>query len=85
MQLGFELTGTKGSLAYTQERLNELLYFRAGSDPRHSGYTRIEAGPQGVQLGLAHRSLQAEHEPVVEGSRVVEPVRIADQGVGERA
>src|SRR5260370_28313765 len=46
MQLGFELTCVKGSLVYTQERLNELLHFRTKGDPRHSGYTRIEAGPQ---------------------------------------
>ena len=52
MQLGFELTGTKGSLDYTQERLNELLHYRANGDPRHSGYTRIEAGPQHHPYGL---------------------------------
>jgi predicted dehydrogenase len=46
MQLGFELTGEKGSLVFTQERLNELLYFKASDDPRHAGFTRIEAGPQ---------------------------------------
>jgi predicted dehydrogenase len=52
MQLGFELTGTKGSLSYTQERLNELLYYRAGENPRHSGFVRIEAGPQHHPYGL---------------------------------
>ncbi|WP_020683040.1 Gfo/Idh/MocA family protein [Marinobacterium rhizophilum] len=46
MQLGFELVGSKGSLSFTQERFNELLYFKAGNDPRFSGYQRIEAGPQ---------------------------------------
>jgi predicted dehydrogenase len=51
MQLAFELTGTKGSLAFTQERLNELLYYRVGSDPRTSGYVRIEAGPQHPPYG----------------------------------
>jgi predicted dehydrogenase len=45
MQLGFELTGTRGSLAFTQERLNELLYYRGGGDPRHNGFVRIESGP----------------------------------------
>ncbi len=52
MQLSFELTGTKGSLAYTQERLNELLYYRAGGDPRYAGFLRIEAGPQHSPYGL---------------------------------
>jgi predicted dehydrogenase len=46
------LTGVKGSLVYTQERLNELLHFRANGDPRYSGYTRIEAGPQHYPYGL---------------------------------
>jgi len=45
MQLGFELTGEKGSLVFTQERLNELLFYKAGNDPKTSGYVRIEAGP----------------------------------------
>ncbi len=52
MQLGFELTGAKGSLVYTQERLNELLHYRAGGDPRQGGYTRIEAGPAHPPYGL---------------------------------
>jgi predicted dehydrogenase len=51
MQLGFELTGEKGSLVFTQERLNELLFYRAGGDPRQSGFTRIEAGPQHEPYG----------------------------------
>jgi predicted dehydrogenase len=46
MQLGFEINGTKGSLAFNQERLNELEFYKAGGDPRHAGFTRIEAGPQ---------------------------------------
>ena len=37
MQLGFELTGEKGSLVFTQERLNELLFYKAGGDARTSG------------------------------------------------
>ena len=52
MQLGFELTGSKGSLVFTQERMNELLHYRAGGDPRHSGFTRIETGPQHPPYGL---------------------------------
>ncbi len=46
MQLGFELSGSKGSLVFTQERFNEIHYYKAGADPRHGGFTRIEAGPQ---------------------------------------
>ncbi|MGQ0484146.1 MAG: Gfo/Idh/MocA family protein [Hyphomicrobiales bacterium] len=52
MQLGFELTGSKGTLVFTQERFNELLYYKSGGDPRHQGFTRIEAGPQHAPYGL---------------------------------
>ena len=45
MQLGFEVAGTKGSLSFTQERFNELRYYKVGGDPRHQGFTTIEAGP----------------------------------------
>jgi predicted dehydrogenase len=51
MQLGFELTGEKGSLVFTQERLNELLLYKAGGDARTSGYVKIEAGPQHAPYG----------------------------------
>ena len=58
MQLGFELYGAKGSLVYTQERLNELQFYTAGgetqahgTDSRTNGYVRIEAGPQHYPYG----------------------------------
>jgi len=51
MQLGFEISGDKGSLVFTQERLNELLFYRAGGDNRTNGYVRIEAGPQHPPYG----------------------------------
>jgi predicted dehydrogenase len=51
MQLGFELTGEKGSLVFSQERLNELHYYRAGGNARSNGFTRIEAGPQHQPYG----------------------------------
>lgn len=51
MQLAFELTGTKGSLVFNQERFNELLHYRTGQDPRTSGFVRIEAGPQHPPYG----------------------------------
>jgi predicted dehydrogenase len=51
MELGFEVAGTKGSLVFTQARFNELLFYRAGGDPRHAGSIRIEAGPQHEPYG----------------------------------
>ena len=51
MQLGFEISGEKGSLVFSQERLNELLFYRAGGDPKTSGYVKIESGPQHPPYG----------------------------------
>jgi predicted dehydrogenase len=51
MQLGFEIHGTKGALAFMQERLNELLHFRAG-EKGGGGFVRIEAGPNHHPYGL---------------------------------
>jgi predicted dehydrogenase len=51
MQLAFELTGEKGSLVFTQERLNELWLYEAGGETRHKGFTRIESGPQHPPYG----------------------------------
>jgi predicted dehydrogenase len=52
MQLGFELHGTKGSIAFTQERFNELQLYRKGGDGRQAGFQRIEAGPKHPPYGL---------------------------------
>ncbi|MDU8944139.1 Gfo/Idh/MocA family protein [Ovoidimarina sediminis] len=49
MDLSFEITGTKGAVAFTQERMNELLLY-AGSGAR-AGYRRIEAGPSHPPYG----------------------------------
>jgi predicted dehydrogenase len=51
MQLGFELYGTKGALAFSQERFNELMYYKTGL-PGRDGFTRIEAGPAHHPYGL---------------------------------
>jgi predicted dehydrogenase len=58
MQLGFELYGSKGSLVFSQERLNELQFYKAGGeahahgvDSRTNGYIKLEAGPQHYPYG----------------------------------
>jgi predicted dehydrogenase len=51
MQLGFELSGTKGGLVFSQENLNELHYYKSGGEPRHMGFTKLEAGPQHFPYG----------------------------------
>ena len=44
MGLGFEVSGSKGSIVFTQERFNELQLYRAGTSGRE-GFTTIMAGP----------------------------------------
>lgn len=46
MQLAFELVGSRGSIAFTQERFNELWLYQAGGAPGRSGYRLITAGPE---------------------------------------
>lgn len=43
MDLSWEISGTKGALAFTQERMNELQLW--SSSKGRSGYTKVEAGP----------------------------------------
>lgn len=45
MQLACEIVGTRGSLAFNQERLNELRLYRAGQSKGREGFTTICAGP----------------------------------------
>ena len=45
--LDYEIQGTKGSLYYTQERMNELkLYRHTDPDEREKGYKTIYIGPE---------------------------------------
>jgi len=49
--LAVEITGTKGTLVFDQERLNELRYYKAGQAPRTGGFSTILAGPQHPPYG----------------------------------
>ncbi|SER95559.1 Predicted dehydrogenase [Tranquillimonas rosea] len=49
MDLSFEITGTRGAVAFSQERMNELLLWSGMSG--RSGFTRIEAGPEHPPYG----------------------------------
>jgi predicted dehydrogenase len=51
MQLDFELYGTKGSLAFSQERFNELKLYKSGGAKGREGYTLITAGPDHPPYG----------------------------------
>ena len=45
MTLAFEITGTRGTIAFDQERMNELLVCKAGQSPELAGFTKILSGP----------------------------------------
>ncbi|MGI9419675.1 MAG: Gfo/Idh/MocA family protein [Geminicoccaceae bacterium] len=45
MHLAFELTGSRGTLAFDQERMNELRLFRFGDDPSRDGFKTILTSP----------------------------------------
>jgi predicted dehydrogenase len=52
MQHDFEVYGTKGALAFSQERFNELHYFSTADAKGRQGFRRIEAAPDHAPYGL---------------------------------
>ena len=52
MQHDFEVYGTKGALAFSQEHFNVLNYFSTDDPKRRQGFRRIEAGPDHAPYGL---------------------------------
>lgn len=52
MQHDFEIYGTKGALAFTQQRFNELHFFSTTDARGRKGFRRIEAGPEHAPYGL---------------------------------
>jgi predicted dehydrogenase len=51
MQHDFEVHGSTGALAFSQERFNELHFYAAGDAPARRGFRRIEAGPEHPPYG----------------------------------
>ncbi|MCI5074019.1 Gfo/Idh/MocA family oxidoreductase [Oricola sp.] len=51
MQHDFEIHGTKGALAFTQERFNELHFYSVGDPAGRRGFRRIEAAPDHPPYG----------------------------------
>lgn len=52
MQHDFEVYGTKGALAFSQEHFNVLTYFSTQDPKGRQGFRRIEAGPDHAPYGL---------------------------------
>jgi predicted dehydrogenase len=51
MQHDFEVYGSRGALAFSQERFNELHFYAAGDARGRRGFRRIEAGPDHPPYG----------------------------------
>ena len=51
MQLAYEIIGTRGSIAFTQERFNELRLFTRGGPSPTAGFRTIHAGPDHPPYG----------------------------------
>ena len=51
MDLSFEITGTKGAITFSQERMNELHVWEAGKSAGFSGFKKLEAGPDHTPYG----------------------------------
>ena len=45
----------------------------------------IQPRPQDMQFGFGHGALESEQQPVVEQSRVIQAVLVADERVGDAA
>ena len=51
MQIEFEVVGSKGALAFSQERLNELRLHKVEADESRNGFRTIVAGPEHPPYG----------------------------------
>lgn len=51
MDLSWEVTGTKGALAFSQERMNELWLYTDDTATNRSGFRKIETGPEHPPYG----------------------------------
>jgi predicted dehydrogenase len=51
MDLSWEVTGSKGALVFTQERMNELMVHMPGAKAGREGFQRIESGPAHPPFG----------------------------------
>jgi predicted dehydrogenase len=80
------VVGTRGALAFDQERMNELRLYTAGQKPGRSGYTTVLAGPEhgdyarfcpapGHGLGINDLKIIEVHRLIraIDGAAVFEP------------
>ena len=78
--LGYEIQGTKGSLFYTQERMNELKLYRDTDPDREKGYKTVYIGPEhpGYKafFGLAGIGLGYNDQKIIEAHDLISAVAL---------
>jgi predicted dehydrogenase len=78
--LTYEIQGTKGSLFYTQERMNEIQLYRHNDPDREKGYKTIYIGPEhpGYKafFGLAGIGLGYNDQKIIEAHDLITAVAL---------
>lgn len=83
MQHDFEVYGTKGALAFSQERFNELHVFSTDDRRGRQGFRRIEAGPDHPPYGLF--CVAPGHQLGFNDLKAIEAAGFLDAVAGRRA
>lgn len=78
--LTYEIQGTKGSLFYTQERMNEIQFYRHTDPDREKGYKTVYIGPEhpGYKafFGLAGIGLGYNDQKIIEAHDLITAVAL---------
>ena len=82
MQHDFEVYGSKGALAFTQERFNEINFFSTGDRRGRQGFRRIEAAPDHPPYGLF--CVAAGHQLGFNDLKAIEVAGFLDALAGRR-
>jgi len=82
MQHDFEVYGTKGALAFSQERFNELHFFSTDDRRGRQGFRRIEAAPDHPPYGLF--CVAAGHQLGFNDLKAIEVASFLDAAAGRR-
>jgi predicted dehydrogenase len=83
MQHDFEVYGSKGSLVFTQDRLNELHFYSTDDPAGRRGFRRIEAGPEHEPFGRFCPA--AGHQIGFNDLKAIEVARFMEAIAGKRA
>jgi predicted dehydrogenase len=78
--LTYEIQGTKGSLFFTQERMNEIKLYRHTDPDREKGYKTVYIGPEhpgyGAFFGLAGIGLGYNDQKIIEAHDLITAVAL---------